>query len=395
VKVDIEVATALSTSVRAQQVSAMFDVPPRDRDALRWQGEIPIESRDWTVGLIVGPSGSGKTTILRECFGAPLEFEWQGASVLDDFATDIAISDITDACSAVGFNTIPAWLRPHAVLSTGEQFRVSLARALLETPAESPVLIDEFTSVVDRQVAKIGAHAAQKYVRKAKRRLVVATCHFDVIEWLQPDWVFEPATVDFAWGCERPRPQLECEIRRVHRDRWKRYAPFHYLTADLTHTAACYELTVEGTPAAFNAVIHRPQPQVRNLKGISRLVCLPDWQGLGIGPALSEHVAAAYTALGFRVHSVLAHPHLIRVRDKSPTWALIHRGGMSSSYRPKGVSLAGGENLLKAGRRPTATFRYVGPPLELEEARALVHSEPQAPTRPRRPRQIGSRQRAA
>ena len=162
------------------------------------------------------------------------------------------------------------------------------------------MLIDEFTSVVDRQVAKIGAHAAQKYVRKAKRRLIVATCHFDVIEWLQPDWVFEPATVDFAWGWERPRPQLECAIRRVHRDRWKRYAPFHYLTTDLTHTAACYELTVDGTPAAFNAVIHRPQPQVRNLKGISRLVCLPDWQGLGLGPALSEHVAAAYTALGFR-----------------------------------------------------------------------------------------------
>ena len=112
-KVDIEVATALSTSVRAQQVSAMFDVPPRDREALHWQGDSPIEARDWTVGLLVGPSGSGKTTILRECFGEPLEFEWQAASVLDDFATDLAISDITDACSAVGFNTIPAWLRPH------------------------------------------------------------------------------------------------------------------------------------------------------------------------------------------------------------------------------------------------------------------------------------------
>jgi ABC-type lipoprotein export system ATPase subunit/GNAT superfamily N-acetyltransferase len=394
-KIDVTVTTPLSSSVRAQQVSAMFDVPPREREAITWTGELPLEGRDWTVGLIVGPSGSGKTTVLNHAFGRPAKFKWQAASVLDDFDRNLSISDITNACSAVGFNTIPAWLRPYKVLSTGEQFRASLARALLETPADKEVVIDEFTSVVDRQVAKIGAHAAQKYVRKNPgRRLVVATCHFDVIDWLQPDWTFEPATVDFGWRCLQRRPELHCKVRRVGRDRWQRYAPFHYLTAGLNHTAACYELTVDGTPAAFSAVLHRPQPAHRNLKALARTVCLPDWQGLGIGPALSDHVAAAYTTIGYRVHAVLAHPGLIRTRDRSPNWELIHApGALGAKYRAR-PTLAGGSQLLKAGRRPTATFRYIGPRLELETADALISSIPEtASARKRAPSQSSPKPR--
>jgi ABC-type ATPase with predicted acetyltransferase domain len=83
-------------------------------------------------------------------------------------------------------------MKPQAVLSNGERFRVDLARRLLELP--DPIVVDEFTSVVDRQVAKIGAHAVQKFVRKHNRRFVAATCHYDVVEWLQPDWIFSLRT---------------------------------------------------------------------------------------------------------------------------------------------------------------------------------------------------------
>ena len=40
--------------------------------------------------------------------------------------------------------------------------------------------MDEFTSVVDRQVAQIGAHAIQKYVRKHGRQFVAVSCHYDI-----------------------------------------------------------------------------------------------------------------------------------------------------------------------------------------------------------------------
>jgi ABC-type ATPase with predicted acetyltransferase domain len=171
--IDLVVETKISTSVRAAQVSSMFDVPAQETARLEWQGEFPIEDRPWNVGLIVGPSGSGKSTILREVFGAPAEFEWSGASVIDDFDRSHSVNDVAQICQAVGFNTIPAWLRPYGVLSNGEKFRVDLARRLLE--GDQLVACDEFTSVVDRQVARIGSHAVQKFIRRADRQFVAAT----------------------------------------------------------------------------------------------------------------------------------------------------------------------------------------------------------------------------
>src|SRR5262249_57232560 len=52
-------------------------------------------------------------------------------------------------------------------------------------------------------------------------------------------------------------------------------------------------------PAAFTAVLHAPDP----LGGYwreHRTVCLPDFQGVGIGNALSEFVASLFVATGKR-----------------------------------------------------------------------------------------------
>jgi hypothetical protein len=140
-------------------------------------------------------------------------------------------------------------------------------------------MVDEFTSVIDRQVAKIGCHAVQKLIRKQQKQFVAVTCHYDVVEWLQPDWMLEPATMSFQWRSLQRRPALDVEIARVGHDAWKLFAPFHYLTADLHRAAACYVLFVEGVPASFAGVLHRPHPKVDDIKGVSRLVTLPDYQG--------------------------------------------------------------------------------------------------------------------
>lgn len=197
-KLDFTIETELSRSARVQQLGALFDVPMTEKAKLHFQGELPIEDRAWAIGLIVGASGSGKSSVMRHVWGEPPPLTWDGKSVIDDFAAGLSMETIAAVCQAVGFNTIPAWMRPYRVLSTGERFRVEIARRLLETPADRPIVLDEFTSVVDRQVAKIGSHAVQKWVRKNKRQFVAVTCHYDVIEWLQPDWILEPATMNFA-----------------------------------------------------------------------------------------------------------------------------------------------------------------------------------------------------
>jgi GNAT superfamily N-acetyltransferase len=365
-QIDVVVESAVSQSVRAAQVSSMFDVPPSDIARLEWHGSMPIEERPWNIGLIVGPSGAGKTSIMRQTFGEPISFAWGGASVIDDFDPAFGVGAVTDICMAVGFNTIPAWLRPYRVLSNGEQFRVDLARRLLE--GGDLVVCDEFTSVVDRQVATIGAHAVQKFIRKAGRKFVAVTCHYDLEEWLQPDWVFEPATMTFRWRSVQRRPDIRCRVEHVPYGAWERFARFHYMTADLSRSARCFQLSVDGAPAAFCASLFRPHPRVDNIYGISRLVTLPDFQGLGLAFALVDRVGQAYRAKGFRLRCYPAHPGLVRAYDRSRMWRLDKKPGRVTSNRNDTTTIAAGS----FGGRPCAVFEYVGPAGSKEDAAILL-----------------------
>ena len=356
---NLVVESPVSRSARARQLEAIFDVPGSTTSRVELHGEMPIEQNDWHIGLIVGPSGCGKSTILRELFGTSPALDWNAASVIDDFAATLPVQQISEACQAVGFNTIPAWLRPYRVLSNGEKFRVELARRLIETDGD--IVMDEFTSVVDRQVAQIGSHAVQKYVRRSGKRFVAASCHYDIADWLQPDWIFEPASSEFQWRELRRRPELACEIARVPYSVWKIFAPFHYMTADLNRAARCFALAVEGRLAAFAAMLYRPHPKVRDIWGCSRLVTLPDYQGLGLAFALIDRLGAAYRTCGLRVHTYPAHPALIRGFDKSPCWSLHKKPG---TFSPR----AGDSSTARMGGRPCAVFEYAGPAMEDSQA---------------------------
>jgi ABC-type uncharacterized transport system YnjBCD ATPase subunit len=367
--INIAVETPISQSIRAAQVSSMFDVPPQATARLEWRGSMPIEEKPWHVGLIVGPSGAGKSTILRHQFGDAIEFDWSGDSVIDSFDRKFGVEAVTQICMAVGFNTIPAWLRPYKVLSNGEKFRVDLARRLLE--GGSLVVCDEFTSVVDRQVAKIGANAVQKYIRRADRQFVAATCHYDLEDWLQPDWVFEPATMAFRWRSVQPRPKLECRVEPAAYASWTTFARFHYMTASLHRAAKCFVLYVDEQPASFLGMLYRPHPRVGNVWGGSRGVTLPDFQGLGLQFALNDIVASAFKTKGLRVRHYPAHPGYIRSFDRSPRWSLAKKPGLRDKSRQTAGS-RDGEMTGVFGGRPCAVFEYVGPAASKADADMLL-----------------------
>lgn len=363
--IDVVIESRQSRSIRARQIEAMFDVPMQPTQRLEWKGHAPLDERAWNIGLIVGPSGCGKSTIAKHLFGDAMQqhFSWINDSVIDDFPDDKSIDSISSICQAVGFNTIPAWLRPFHVLSNGEQFRVALARTLIESG--SLAVVDEFTSVVDRQVARIASHAVQKYVRKQNTRFVAVSCHYDIIDWLQPDWILEPATMQFQWRSVQQRPTVNATLTRVPYSFWRLFAPYHYLTNELNRAAACYCLFVEGQPAAFGAMLYRPHPRVDNIYGLSRLVTLPDYQGLGLAFVLTDTLAAAFKAVGQRFHTYPAHPALIRSFDRSLKWRIEKRPGVWSARSKTGVSKGG---------RPCAVFEYVGKPMgdKIEAQRLLA-----------------------
>ncbi|HEY1785726.1 MAG TPA: hypothetical protein VGG30_09270, partial [Pirellulales bacterium] len=203
--VDVQVECPVYDSFRVQQVAGLFDVPIAKRASASFAVEVPGLDEPWQIGLIVGPSGSGKTTIARAAFGDSVYTmaPWPAEQAVIDGFGELPIRTIVGLLTAVGFSSPPAWVKPYCVLSGGEQFRCDLARALATAlagrQAESArplVVFDEFTSVVDRQVAQVGSAAVAKAVRGdlAAVRFVAVGCHYDVAEWLEPDWVVDMAT---------------------------------------------------------------------------------------------------------------------------------------------------------------------------------------------------------
>lgn len=334
----------------------MFDAPPQEKCHLSWSIDLDLDAEPWSVGLVVGPSGSGKSTVMRKIWGEPRSLEWSGAGVVDDFDKTIGVDQIAAVCQAVGFNTIPAWMRPFAVLSNGEKFRVELARRLLEDG--DPIVIDEFTSVVDRQVAQIGSHAVQKYVRKVGKRFVAVTCHYDVLDWLQPDWVLDMATNSFQRRLLQRRPSIECVVGRLPRSAWAVFAPFHYMSGSLHAASQCFGLWANGKLASFMALVHQPVSvnATTPIWRTHRVVTLPDWQGLGLAMVLSDRLGAEYKAAGKRLHASPAHPAFVRSYDRSTNWKLTKKPVLVEPTRSKKVGGFGG--------RPCAIFEYVGPSAE-------------------------------
>jgi ABC-type polar amino acid transport system ATPase subunit len=172
----------------------------------RFKGSLALEDFDWQIGVIVGRSGSGKTSIAKQLFPDTYirGFEYRNKCVLDDFPESLETSEITRMLCSVGFASPPDWLKSYDCLSQGEKMRVDIARALCLNQNE--IVFDEFTSVVDREIAKVSAFAISKAVRRSKKRFVAVTCHYDVVDWLEPDWVFCTDTMVFDRKKEPGRP---------------------------------------------------------------------------------------------------------------------------------------------------------------------------------------------
>jgi len=364
----------LARTPRVQQVEAMFDVSPLQTSSRTWHVDLPLDARSWDVGLIVGPSGAGKTSVSRALWGDAVVagFDWPTSnSVLDAFPSRLSIKEVVAALTAVGFSSPPSWLRPFGALSTGEQFRVTAARALAEAAASGLplVVLDEFTSVVDRQVAQVASHGIQKASRRSGTRLVAVTCHYDVVDWLNPDWIYEPHVGEagrFAWRELQPRPTLELDVAPVDRAAWAIFRPHHYLSTELMRSAVCFGGWIGDRLVAFTSYMHFPHARVRDIKMGHRLVVLPEYQGLGIGGRLDDWLGAYLAARGYRYRNVVAHPAMVRHYAASERWKLCARPSADPTRRnlKSGANKSLSWDVAKARRLMTYSFEYVPLPSE-------------------------------
>lgn len=280
--------------------------------------EVPL---DYSIGLIIGSSGSGKSTLLKE-FGDIEIIKWDNSiSIASNFSSP---EEAIHKLSAVGLNSIPTWTKPYRVLSNGEAYRANLARKIKDN-----VVIDEFTSVVDRNVAKACCVSVHKYIKNNNiKNVVFATCHRDIIEWLQPDWIFDTDTgILTDRSCLRRRPDIELKIYETNYKSWELFKKHHYLSNEMNKASRCFVALWNDVPVAFSANLSLPgripplyKEDTRNKFRESRLVVLPDYQGMGIGTKLSNAIGEHFLEIGYRYFSKTAHIRMGEYRQKSDLW---------------------------------------------------------------------------
>lgn len=384
-KHDVAVECQVPRSFRVDQVRGMFDLKAEKTAREEFHVELPGDDEPWQIGVIVGPSGSGKSTVAREAYGERFveRFEWpHDKAVVDGFDAGLSIKDVTAVLTAVGFSTPPCWVKPYPVLSGGQKFRCDLARALVEDRgrgrpgSQGLVAFDEFTSVVDRTVAKCGSAAVSKAIRKGaiQKRFVAVTCHYDVIEWLEPDWVLDMASQQLARGGLWRRPPIELQIATVHHSAWRLFRRHHYLNTALSRIAKCFVAFWGEEPVAFSAWLpamtrHRRTGDMRE----HRTVVLPDFQGVGIGNRVSELCASIFAGVGGRSFSTTSHPSMIGYRSRSAVWKRKRLGRVPKDRRIREESAI---NQSSSFNRVTAGFEYTGSAMERPLAEAMLAARP-------------------
>lgn len=362
--------TKIVKSPRVKQLEGMFDIPPSENTIHEWDVSLPLDEKPWNVGLIVGPSGCGKSVIKDELFKDHVydSFQWdKEKSILDAFPKDMGIKDISTILNSVGFSSPPSWFKPFRVLSNGEKFRVTIARALVES--QELCVIDEFTSVVDRVVAKCGSAAVAKTVRRYGKKFIAISCHYDIEDWLQPDWVYCPVDNKFHWRLVQRRPDIKLEIARVHHQAWEIFKQHHYLSADLNRAAQCFIAFWEGAPVAFYSYLQFVNNRLKRTKRGHRVVCLPDYQGAGIGLKLEEYVASCLKALKWDYIGTSSHPARNAYCMKSEKWKMIRKPSLTKNNAGTGKMESRTKNYHY---RIAATFRYCGPAAPVDEATKII-----------------------
>lgn len=383
-RISIRHRSPRAESYRAARIKSLFNATDDQATRFELDADLDVEDDTWSIGVVVGPSGSGKSSIgARIWDDTPVYVgdSWpDDAPIVDAISPGGQVDDVTAALSQAGLGDVPAWLRPYRALSTGQRFRADLARILAERPDR--VVVDEFTSVVDRQIARVGAAAFAKSWRRGTGQAVLLTCHYDVLEWLEPDWVYDTASGTFTRGSvQLRRPRINVEVRLGGWDLWPLFKPHHYLDVGPMIAAKVYAGFIDGEPVAHLGVSTRGLyfrragiPRTVVEARAARLVVMPEWQGIGLGTRFLNHVAGLQYAgkgvLPGRAMTTLfhtSHPHLCIALRRDPLWrqisAVLHgvnraRSRASIKSAPKGLADAGYGGHFRA----IQGFRYYGPP---------------------------------
>jgi ABC-type lipoprotein export system ATPase subunit/GNAT superfamily N-acetyltransferase len=353
---EIKLVSEIKNDDYTQYVYDKFDIQDSSKTEVVVNYDFtPIKGKKWNIGVVYGSSGCGKTTILKSLGKLnSVDFDREKALISNfDFMSP---DDAATVLMSMGLSSVPTWLRPFSALSNGEQYRAELAYKVAKAGKDEIILIDEYTSVVDRDVAKAMSFALQKYIRKTGKKIVLASCHYDIMDWLTPDWTCSPQRggVLVEHDCLRQsRPEIKLQVSRVEHGAWDLFKKHHYLTENVNKSCKFFLFTWDDRPVGMVAAINQPGAgDRRNAMALSRTVVLPDFQGLGIGKAISSFTASMLTSEGRKIYMKTIHPALGEYRERS------------DDYRPTAANgkIGAEDKMVKRKMRVSYCHQYVGEP---------------------------------
>jgi ABC-type lipoprotein export system ATPase subunit/GNAT superfamily N-acetyltransferase len=336
-----------------EYVYEVFDIQNKEETSVK----IPINFQDcktfdWNIGVIYGGSGTGKTTLLKEFGDVSSEILSEKKALISNFDW-LEPKEATFLLTAMGLGSVPTWLRPFSMLSNGEQYRAELAYKVGKANENDVILIDEFTSVVDRDVAKSMSNALQKYIRRNNKKIILASCHFDIMEWLQPDWTYSPlkGRVEKSSLLRQSRPKVKLSLFRCRFEAWNLFKRHHYLTENLQKSAEMFLLELNGQYIGFFGILPFPGVGDEKTRRLSRMVILPDFQGLGIGTKVFNYLCSLYWSEGHKMYVRTVSPGLGKFMEKNDNWEATTSNG---KIPPPDTS---GRKIMQ---RPGYSYKYIG-----------------------------------
>jgi energy-coupling factor transporter ATP-binding protein EcfA2 len=302
--------------------------------------ELIMTERDhnFKIMAIVGQSGSGKSTLLKSLSKPMTKPQWSNRPIVEHIHPDPEYA--TKCLTSVGLSSVPCWLKPYSVLSTGEKYRANLAYGLAH---HDHLYFDEFASVVDEDTAISSSNAIFKAIHRQNKQMIVATCRRDILPYLKPCIVvdLDKEFVFATRGWERQEFQLQ--LHRIDRSYWRWFAQYHYLTGHLPDGCHNYLVTAtfptgENKVVGFIGILRFAHP-IKNGWLSSRVVVLPQFQGMGFGTKIEELMGNYLVGTGYRLFCKTSHPFLGIYRNKNPQkWRATKRNGKSSpDYLTRGL----------------------------------------------------------
>lgn len=366
---ELTLSSPVATSFRATKAANSLDIDAEKKSVHHFKVSADIKT-PFNIGVIVGASGSGKTTLAKHIYGEEAFKEILDPSlpVIEQFPEALSYDECAAMLCGVGLTAVPCWIRPAYTLSNGQKARAECALQMAREDSDV-IVIDEWTSVVDRTVAKVMSHCIQKHARKTGKTIVLLSCHYDVLDWLNPDWIIDANKQTYTnrrllWQDFKRSEQLNFEIREADKSTWRYFSRYHYLSEKLAGGKQYFYGLWDGENqigflAFSNYVPHRKdRPNSKMQLHFNRLVIHPDYCGFGLGILFLNQCAKIVKDKDYEVLGKFSSTPVFNAFNKDPKWIMTDvRRQTKVQTGPKMMRKATKQTYARLGNTTGGSFR--------------------------------------